>query len=228
MARKPGKRVLPLGVDACRVGASKPAWKITPGRAKHTGMEGYGEREGRTGPKETDSRCDGNTGRYPANVLHDGSDEVLEAFAAFGEKTKGGAGARPSDFGGRTTGRFRAQPGESWGIAGDTGTAARFFYAAKASKAERGKDNAHPTVKPLALMRWMVRLVTPEGGRVLDPFAGSGSTLVAAAMEGREAVGIELDPAHCETARRRVQEALGLGRGSLLAALPKRASLFEE
>jgi site-specific DNA-methyltransferase (adenine-specific) len=81
----------------------------------------------------------------------------------------------------------------------DTGGASRFFYCAKASKKERvsytaedGKKIVHPTVKPLELIRWMVRLITPPGGIVLDPFAGSGTTLEAAHLEGFSSLGIEL------------------------------------
>lgn len=64
--------------------------------------------------------------------------------------------------------------------------------------------NDHPTVKPLALMRWLVRLVTPPGGVVLDPFAGSGSTVCAAALEGVDAVGIEMSERYCAIARARL------------------------
>ena len=74
------------------------------------------------------------------------------------------------------------------------------------------------TVKPLELMRWLVRLVTPPGGRVLDPFAGSGTTLLAAEAEGREAVGIEQDAKHCAIIRARLSPA-----GTLFAE-PERAS----
>jgi site-specific DNA-methyltransferase (adenine-specific) len=115
----------------------------------------------------------------------------------------------------------------------DTGGASRFFYCAKASKAERNmgldgyeaeavddgrnkpidnpflrgktsRKNTHPTVKPLSLMKYLVRLVTPPGGVVLDPFAGSGSTLLAAEMEGFDSIGIELNPEYCEIARARL------------------------
>jgi DNA modification methylase len=115
----------------------------------------------------------------------------------------------------------------------DSATGNRFWYTAKASRAERNKgltsspndkpvfgddggtyrglsnskfpqSNHHPTVKPLDLMQWLVRLVTPKGGTVLDPFAGSGSTLVAADREGFHAIGIELDPEYAEIARRRL------------------------
>lgn len=84
------------------------------------------------------------------------------------------------------------------------------MYTAKASSAERndwiptGDKNAHPTVKPVDLMRWCIRLVTPLGGHVLDPFCGSGSTGVAAGFEGMEFTGIELDPVSAETARQRL------------------------
>jgi len=89
---------------------------------------------------------------------------------------------------------------------GDSGGASRFFYTAKASRKERGEGNVHPTVKPLALMRWLVRLVTPPGGTVLDPFAGSGTTLLAARAEGFGAVGIEREAEYVEIMRKRLEE----------------------
>lgn len=111
---------------------------------------------------------------------------------------------------------------------GDTGGASRFFYCAKASRGERnaglegfeertqdgGDDtrgrplpinrNVHPTVKPIALMRWLCRLVTPPGGTVLDPFAGSGSTGCAAVLEGFDFIGIEREAEYVEIARARI------------------------
>ena len=86
----------------------------------------------------------------------------------------------------------------------DSGGASRFFYCAKASRAERGESNQHPTVKPIALMRYLIRLVTPPGGLLLDPFCGSGTTLVAAAREGMQAIGIDKTPEYVETAQRRL------------------------
>ncbi len=83
----------------------------------------------------------------------------------------------------------------------------RFKYCAKASKKERGEGNRHPCVKPIALMRWLVRLVTPpENGIVLDPFLGSGSTGVACRAEGVDFVGIEREAEYVEIARRRIEE----------------------
>jgi site-specific DNA-methyltransferase (adenine-specific) len=93
------------------------------------------------------------------------------------------------------------------------GNVSRFFYTAKASKAEReaGLDapigeraNIHTTVKPLSLMRYLVRLVTPKGGKVLDPFMGSGSTGCAAVLEGFDFVGIDITPEYVAIAQKRV------------------------
>lgn len=99
--------------------------------------------------------------------------------------------------------------GDRWvrdGI-GDSGTAARFFYVAKPSRAERDAGteiNGHPTIKAIELMRYLCRLITPPGGVILDPFMGSGSTGVAAAMEGFGFIGIEQDAAYFATAQRRI------------------------
>lgn len=97
--------------------------------------------------------------------------------------------------------------------AGDSGGASRFFYVAKASTKERSAGlpdrNSHPTVKSVALMRHLIRLVAAPGSLILDPFTGSGSTAVAALQEGCRFVGIEQDPQHVETARLRAQHALG-------------------
>jgi site-specific DNA-methyltransferase (adenine-specific) len=91
---------------------------------------------------------------------------------------------------------------ETWG---------RYFYAAKASKADRGTGNTHPTVKPNSLMRYLVRLVTPPGGTVFDPFAGSGSTGVAAIQEGLSFIGTEMMSDYIEIARRRIQTVMPAG-----------------
>lgn len=95
----------------------------------------------------------------------------------------------------------------------DAGGASRFFYVAKATDDERTAsgqvDNDHETVKSIALMSWLVRLITPPGGTVLDPFAGSGTTGLACAAEGMSFIGVEQSPKHHETARRRLQLAYG-------------------
>jgi len=84
---------------------------------------------------------------------------------------------------------------------------ARYFYCPKTSKAEKGKDNSHPTVKPLKLMKYLCRLITPKGGTVLDPFMGSGSTGIAAKDEGFEFIGIEREKEYFEIAEQRVSVA---------------------
>jgi hypothetical protein len=94
----------------------------------------------------------------------------------------------------------------------DAGSAARFFYCAKASKADRGEGNTHPTVKPTDLMRYLCRLVTPPGGTVLDPFAGSGSTGKAAALEGFRFIGIEREAEYLAIAEARISHASGLSQ----------------
>jgi len=101
---------------------------------------------------------------------------------------------------------------------GDSGGASRFFYCAKASRLERGRGlephplggvkNNHPTVKPVALMRWLCRLVTPPNAVVCDPFMGSGTTGVAAMLEGFNFWGVELDEGYVEIARARIEDAL--------------------
>ena len=86
----------------------------------------------------------------------------------------------------------------------DGGSAARFFYCAKANKRDRGGENNHPTVKPTDLMAYLCRLVTPPGGVVLDPFMGSGSTGKAAMREGFRFIGIEREAEYLEIARARI------------------------
>ena len=148
-------------------------------------------------------------GRFPANIIHDGSDEVVELFpntgtsAGGGRHTKGvGENQQGNAFGSYSGG----QPQDSIGY-GDSGSAARFFYCAKASKKERGEGNVHPTVKPIALMEYLVKLVAPENAIVLDPFMGSGTTGVAAVNLGRGFVGIEKEKEYFDIAERRIENA---------------------
>lgn len=117
-------------------------------------------------------------GRFPANFIHDGSQMVLDIFPDNGTKSS-----------------------------------SRFFYCPKASRKERderlqGADikNTHPTVKPIELMRYLCRLITPPNGVVLDPFMGSGSTGVAAQKGGFDFIGMELDSDYYEIAQTRIGE----------------------
>ena len=144
--------------------------------------------------------------RWPANLIHDGSDEVMELFP---NTTSGSrkAGHHVVAGGQGRYGKFAK--GDLPELVGDSGSAGRFFYCAKASTSDRGDGNNHPTVKPTALMRYLCRLVTPPGGVVLDPFMGSGSTGKAAILEGFRFVGIERDASYLEIAKARIASSLG-------------------
>jgi len=134
-----------------------------------------------------------------------GSEEVLAGFP----DTKGGVAVRRNS-GGNTFGGDKAKPQMDDLGYGDTGSASRFFYCAKASKKDRGDGNNHPTVKPTELMRYLCRLVTPPRGTVLDPFMGSGSTGKAAGLEGFSFVGIEKEQSYVEIAEKRIKPVYDL------------------
>lgn len=141
-------------------------------------------------------------GRWPSNLIHDGSDEVLAAFPqAPGQQTAVGPqyGDKASV---NTFGDYG--PRQHFAPRGDTGSAARFFYSPKALGEDRWDHNHHPTVKPVALMRYLCRLVTPPGGLVLDPFCGSGSTGVACVLEGFRFIGCEREAEYAAIARDRL------------------------
>lgn len=209
-----------LNIDACRVplGADDP---LQDG-VQHDGHAlDTGDADSAWGFHAVD-RAPG-LGRWPANVLHDGSAEVVALFPtqAGAKAPVRGTEPGPASAGHVTNRRSRV----AGAVPGDTGSAARFFpacpwsdadvpfvesalrffYSGKARKVDRG-GSKHPTVKPLALMNWLCRLVTPPGGRVLDPFAGSGSTLIAAHHAGFEAIGCEMEPEYIEDITRRIGE----------------------
>lgn len=140
------------------------------------------------------------TERWPANIIHDGSDAVISSFSSPATEVTTRGQRRPT---------LRSHPTPSNGIAAtvapnDAINPARLFYCAKASASDRGSGNHHPTVKPANLMRYLVRLVTPPGGTVLDPFLGSGSTGKAALEEGFGIVGCELVPEYVQIAQSRM------------------------
>ena len=189
----------------------------------------YGEKAGGQWQKGKQERSvPPTTGRFPANLIHDNSEEVRECFPDANHKT-GGAFANKGDLYG--------QKNNPSGYT-DSGNASRFFksiiYQAKASKSERNKGcegleekdtkrygdfegtpehapklnvkntNNHPTVKPIALMEYLIKMVTPKGGTVLDPFMGSGSTGVAAQQNGYEFIGIEMEEEYIAIAHARM------------------------
>lgn len=197
-----------MNVDSCRVAIEQDDDVF----AKNPHTHSKGKDSGIYGAyKEQQGNWSGDKGRFPANLVHDGSQMVLDLFPDTGRSSGGGR-------------KLRGAPGYQateiynggWGInpnlsdtigMGDSGSAARFFYCAKASKKDRGEGNNHPTVKPTELMKWLIQLVTPVGGVVLDPFAGSGTTLVACERLGFDSIGIEREPEYVEIIKRRLETA---------------------
>jgi DNA modification methylase len=186
-----------INVDGCRIAASDGYTENAVTQGVNTAQTSYDPRQVRRTFEPSTS------GRWPANLIHDGSDEVVGLFP---QNVKGQVGMS------KTQGGHRFIEGDTESVqkfdygSSDTGSAARFFYCAKASRKDRGDGNTHPTVKPTDLMRYLCRLVTPPGGIVLDPFMGSGTTLVAAKLEGRKAIGIELEEEYCEIAAKRLAQ----------------------
>lgn len=239
VARKPltgtvAENVLQFGtggmnIDGCRIDGHD----ALAGRKRHGG----GIAENHSSFVLPDSKNESPAGRFPANFIHDGSDEVVSLFPAKAGAAAPVKGTEQSEVTNGIFGKFNDRvPGQFYS---DTGSAARFYYCAKASKSDRdegvmlamvtaaemtdrepdtdglnspragagrtsGARNNHPTVKPTALMQWLVRLVTPPGGKVLDPFTGSGSTGKACAIEGFDFIGFEMDPHYCEIAKQRI------------------------
>src|SRR6186713_195624 len=205
-----------INVDGCRVGET--------GGCRTEGGDVRSESQaGAIGAYASSPSVPG-LGRWPANLIHDGSDEVLAAFPqAPGQLADASTGdtlrAEQNVYGAmrRDRGAEASADSENIGNVGfilkpgarrlDAGSAARFFYCAKASKADREGGNTHPTVKPTDLMRYLCRLVTPPGGIVLDPFTGSGSTGKAATLEGFAFVGFELSAEYAAIATSRISEA---------------------
>lgn len=217
LARKPlagtvAETVLAHGTGALNIDGSRiplgeealPAHR-SPGNGG-VGSGGVYRGEGRpAGQPTTASARHDARGRWPANVVHDGSEEVAGAFpAAPGAQRPVGPqhGAKAAvnvygDYG----------PRDVFAPRGDSGSAARFFYGAKAGADDRA-GSKHPTVKPVDLMRWLCRLVTPPGGRILDPFAGTGTTGEAAWREGFSAILVEREEAYQADIRRRMSLCL--------------------
>ncbi|WP_066112393.1 MULTISPECIES: DNA methyltransferase [unclassified Blastomonas] len=151
-------------------------------------------------------------GRWPANLIHDGSDEAIEGFpseaGAFAPVRKRGA-----DKFRNTYGSFGGNVDEKGStFKGDSGSAARFFYSAKAGPLDR-LGSTHATIKPVDLMRWLCRLVTPPGGHILEPFAGSGTTGIAAMAEQMSCTMIEMEADHVADIERKLAILRGESAG---------------
>ena len=200
-----------LNIDGCRVGTEERTYKSsgTPGgnAVRLQGGDGRDVENARRYAEASKQLPDTTVqGRWPANVILDESQAAEldrqsgQAGGGFGRRgARENAGDEHQGFGFRAT-------GETVGY-GDMGGASRFFYCAKASKRERPTADgiAHPTVKPLTLMRYLVRLVTPPQGIVLDPFAGSGTTIEAALLEGFNVIGIEREADYLPLIQQRIE-----------------------
>lgn len=192
-----------MNIDACRVeGPMDGVWgtsnKTTNPDRMFNGSPSRADY--RTAPHEK--------GRWPANIIHDGSDEVL---AAFPETTSGtgavkkatGAGYQANAYGKES--RKSGTPNVEYG---GSGSAGRFFYTPKADDDDR-LGSKHPTVKPVDLIAYLCRLITPPKGIVLDPFAGSGSTGMACLREGFDCVLIEREAEYVADIERRIKHVAG-------------------
>jgi site-specific DNA-methyltransferase (adenine-specific) len=195
-----------LNVDGCRIEHDGTGSLGTVNKSDSRSLYGsFGDEDG-----ETPGSVRNPAGRWPANIVLD--EEAGRLLDEQSGERPGGAYREQRGEGQATGfGEGRPTPGGARAM-GDSGGASRFFYCAKASKGERNAGlhseqraaNYHPTVKPISLMRYLVRLVTPPGGVILDPFLGSGTTGCAAALEGFEFVGIEREPEYVKIAEARI------------------------
>ena len=196
-----------INIDACRIEGEVPSVPQPVYGVKSDGVTQFGAGVGRNGQMSS-----APSGRWPANVLLD------HHAAAWVDEQSGvtKSSVRPATGGPifKSSQSFRGG-GEQVDIGdrghADQGGASRFFYTAKAPKRERPNVDGvqHPTVKPLAIMRWLLRLVTPPGGTVLDPFAGSGATIEAAIIEGFSPIGIELEAEYLPLIQHRIDRQAG-------------------
>jgi DNA modification methylase len=201
-----------INVDACRIEAADSQLV-----EKYASVRNAPPRDNNVYGADSRPRSEGNLephvlGRWPANVVLGCACEVEHeegcAVRMLDEQSGDVKGAvsngkrQGTGFHGNFGGQAQT-PGFN-----DAGGASRFYYCAKATRDERAGGD-HPTVKPVSLMRWLVRLVTPPGGRVLDPFAGTFKTGEACVIEGFDFAGIEQDAKHCETGRARMLRAQG-------------------
>lgn len=178
-----------LNIDGCRVETCE---KLRDDPIRYKGGSWY------NGSGDIVPRYN-SEGRWPANIIHDGSKEVVSGFP---ETQSGGSVASLGSGSGEKLSVFGNGSLNTSGFH-DSGSAARFFYCAKASGNER-EDNSHATVKPMALMEYLCRLIKqPSRNLVLDPFTGSGTTLLACELLGIPCIGIELEESSCEIIAKR-------------------------
>ena len=198
-----------LHIDACRVPFRNMADEAeSKGKNQH-GRFGSGPRDNHVYGADKADRADYTAeARFAPNMLFDQSAaKALDRQSGVTVSRKG----KP---------RASTKPGDGWGMThtgaeyDDMGGASRFYpvfrYCSKASPSERPKVDGilHPTVKPVELMRWLVRLITPEGGLVLEPFAGSGTTLEACLLEHMQCMASELDPDYIKLIHARLSKPI--------------------
>lgn len=205
-----------LNIDGCRVEA--PERSVVRMEHRETGSK-RGFDGGLKGGKRVEPQT---LGRWPANLVHDGSDEVVSSFPDSLGQQGVVSGEEPSSPFANVYGDMPNRAGSAI-PRGDSGSAARFFYSAKAGPLDR-LGSAHATVKPVDLMRWLCRMITPPGGRILDPFAGSGTTGIAALAEGFDCTMIELLAAHVADIERKLAIVHGEGRHRLVELHARRAA----
>jgi site-specific DNA-methyltransferase (adenine-specific) len=187
-----------INIDGCRVECEgKPVFINGVERDRNRSSYDTGG-SNRTGKITTQ-------GRWPANLIHDGSEEVVGLFP-YQKSGKVKPHVIKRD---KTVVDFKRGLTQKTGyFLSSEGSAARFFYCAKASKSERGEGNTHPTVKPLALMKYLITLGLPPGGTVLDPFCGSGTTALACKELGRNYICIEKELEYYQIACNRLDQPI--------------------
>ena len=193
-----------LNIDGCRIPidptvddprlGGKGSWK-TDKAAKNVYEGGYAGENIQSSP----------LGRFPANVILD--EEAGKLLDEQSGILKSGA-LKPYQENHQNASSYKMNRYKTFIQPANEGGASRFFYCAKASKKERGEGNNHPTVKPVSLIKYLVTLVTPPDGVCLDPFMGSGTTGMVAAMYQRNFIGFELNPEYCKMAEKRIEPYL--------------------
>ena len=192
-----------INIDGCRVTTDEDISNHSRSAESAVSKGIFGDSK----EQETHQTQGQEKGRFPANLIHDGSDEVVSQFP----KTK----SSPVGFkniGWKHSGNTKDKmtPLKYQQEYKDEGSASRYFYCAKANKKEKG-DSKHPTVKPINLMRYLVRLVTPKDGIVLDPFAGTGTTGEACILENRNYYLIEAEESYIKDIENRTNKYNRLG-----------------
>lgn len=185
-----------INIDECRIPTKEKLSSDRHIQANRTYPSGYKDAN-RTEYNQNEN------GRFPANIILDEeAAKMLDKQSGITKSAKVRQ-IKESYVGESNTGFLRgiSSPNNQYD---DVGGASRFFYCAKASKKERGEGNNHPTVKPLKLMEYLIKLVTPPNGIVLDPFAGSGTTLLAAKNLGFNYIGFEKEDEYIKIINKRL------------------------